>query len=49
MNGTLTGATAPGQSKPDSNGNERLLHIRKTLRLELHHQKQFSVTTRTQE
>ena len=27
IDGTLTGTTTPGQSEPESNGNEGLLHI----------------------
>ena len=38
INGTLTGTTTPGQSEPESNGNEGVLHIPQTLEMEPHHQ-----------
>ena len=34
---TITGYANPGQSGPESNGNEELLHIPHTPRLEPHH------------
>ena len=39
--------TILGQSGPESNGNEGLLHIPQTLGLELHHQIQFCIRPRT--
>ena len=38
--GTLKGTTAPGQSEPESNGNELVLYFLQSPRLEPHHQMQ---------
>ena len=37
IDGSLTGTTTLGQSGPGSNGNEGVLHIPQTPRLELHY------------
>ena len=47
MKGTLTGTSILCQSGPGSNGNEGVLHIPQTLRLEPHHQMQVNVIHRT--
>ena len=44
--GTLISITTPSQSVPENNGNEEVPHISKTLRLEPHDQRQFSVILR---
>ena len=43
IDGTLTGTTAPGQSKAESNDNQGVLHISKASELEPHHHMQFNV------
>ena len=45
--GTLIGITTPGQSGPESNGNEEILHIPQTPTLELYHQLLFNVILKT--
>ena len=40
---TLTSTTTPGQSGSESDGNEWVLHIPLSSRLEPHHQMQFNV------
>ena len=37
IDGTLTGTTTLGQSRPESDGYEEVLYIPQTLRLEPHH------------
>ena len=48
IDGTITGASTPGQSRSESNGYEGVLYISQTLRLEPYHQMQFDVIQRTQ-
>ena len=47
MDGALTGITTQGQSGSESNGNEEVLYILQTLRLESYYQMQFNVINRT--
>ena len=44
---TLTGTTAPNQSRPESNNYEEVFYIPQTPGLKPHHQMQFSVIPRT--
>ena len=46
MNGSITATTAPGQSGPESNGNESLFHIPQMPGLDAHHQINFNVIPR---
>ena len=41
MDWTLTGTATLGQSEPESNGNESVLHIPQTSKMESHHQIKF--------
>ena len=43
VDGILKGTTNPGQIGPESNGNDRVLHIPETLGLKPYLQMQFSV------
>ena len=47
INGTIKGTTTPVKSGPESNGNEKVLHIPQTPRLGLHHEMQFNVILQT--
>ena len=44
---TVTSTTTLGPSRPEINGNEGVLHISQTVRLEPHHQMHFNVILRT--
>ena len=47
IDGTLTGSSTPGQSEPDSIGNEEVFRIPGTPGMEPHYQMQFNVISRT--
>ena len=47
INRTLTDTNTPSKSGPESNGNDKVLHISHSSRLEPHHQMQFNIKHRT--